>query len=108
MEILGKIIRTLRCQFRRIEYELAKKINDDWFDHVRFRQSVGYRLNYKNPCTFNEKLMWLNKYWIPQLKVDCTDKYAIHTYVQSNLQPYWSNPTRYHTMQSILRNYHPE
>lgn len=83
MEILGKIIRTLRCQFRRIEYELAKKINDDWFDHVRFRQSVGYRLNYKNPCTFNEKLMWLNKYWIPQLKVDCTDKYAIHTYVQS-------------------------
>lgn len=83
MDLLGKIIRTLRCQCRHLELIISKYVSSNWYDHVRFRQSLGYHLDYKNPQTLNAKLMWLNKYWIPQLKIDCTDKYAVHAYVRS-------------------------
>ena len=83
MDLLGKIMRTLRCQCRHLELVISKCISSNWYDHVRFRQSFGYQLDYKNPQTLNAKLMWLNKYWLPQIKIDCTDKYEVRKYIES-------------------------
>jgi hypothetical protein len=82
-DIIGKIKRTLRCQSRHLELNISQCVSSNWYDHVRFRQSLGYPLDYRNPQTLNAKLMWLNKYWLPQIKIDCTDKYKVHEYINS-------------------------
>ena len=81
-ELLGKIIRTLICQYNRYIYRLSKFVNNDWFDHVRFRQIIGRKLNYKNPVYLNDKLMWLNKYDVNPLKSLCADKVRVHGYLE--------------------------
>ena len=78
---IRKVCRTLRCQYRHIEMRVARMLGNNCYDKVRFRQAVGYSLHYDNPQTLNEKLMWLNRYWQPQLKADCTDKYRVRKYV---------------------------
>lgn len=99
MQILDKIKRTLLCQWRHLIWNVSKKINRDWFDHVRFKQTTGRKLNYKNPIYLNDKLMWLNRYWNSPLKVQCADKIRVHDYIkQKGLEKYvvpilgvWSN-----------------
>lgn len=80
-DLIGKVYRTIRCQYRHAEMRVAKHLGQDCYDRVRFRQTTGYRLNYNNPTTLNEKLMWLNRYWQPQLKADCADKLKVRNYV---------------------------
>lgn len=80
--LIGKIGRTIRCQYRHTEIKIAKHLGDNIYDRVRFRQNIGSRLHYHHPVTLNEKLMWLNRYWQPQLKADCADKYKVRQYVQ--------------------------
>ena len=43
---------------------------------VSYRHHSGHKLNLKNPQTWSEKLIWLNKYWQPELKSIGADKYA--------------------------------
>lgn len=52
---------------------------------IYFRHVLGYKLNLKNPKTFNEKLQWLKLYyWAKEPKaVQCADKYAVRTYIES-------------------------
>ena len=52
---------------------------------IYFRHVLGYKLNLKNPKTLNEKLQWLKLYyWANQPKaVQCADKYAVRTYIES-------------------------
>ena len=88
-ELLGKIIRTLICQYNRYIYRLAKLVNNDWYDYVRFRQTIGRKLNYKNPVYLNDKLMWLNKYDTNPLKSLCADKMRVREYLrEKNLEQY--------------------
>lgn len=80
--LMGRVARTIRCQYRHAELKIARRLGNNCYDHVRFRQTTGYRLHYRHPQTLNEKLMWLNRYWQPQLKADCTDKYKVRQYVE--------------------------
>ena len=82
IELINKIKRVFKCQSRRFEYELSKKISNNWFDHVRFKRSTGRKLNYKNPIYLNDKLFWLNKYWQSPLKIKCADKFLMHEYLK--------------------------
>ena len=74
--------RTIKCQLRRFEYHLSKRVNNIWFEKVRFRQETKKRLNYKNPVSFNEKLFWLNRYWQDPVKVQCSDKFLMREFVR--------------------------
>lgn len=47
------------------------------YDKYRYKQRTGRELNLDNPQTWTEKLMWLNYYWLPQIKSDCADKYKV-------------------------------
>ncbi len=81
-DVISKAFRVLRCQCRHLELKIAKWIGGVLYDKVIFRQATGRSLDYKNPTTLNEKLMWLNRYWQPQIKADCTDKYKVRQYIK--------------------------
>lgn len=81
-DIIGKIKRTLICQYNRQIYRFSKWVSNDWFDHVRFRQITGRKLDYKNLIYLNDKLMWLNKYDVNPLKSLCADKVRVRGYLE--------------------------
>ena len=63
--ILGKYYRNTIIGYYLIHpfyliYELIlKSIPNDVFVRSKFKRKMGYRLNLKNPKTFNEKINWL-------------------------------------------------
>ncbi len=58
-------------------YKISPELELKWM----FRLKQGYKLNLKDPKTFNEKLQWIKLYdrneWMPK----CCDKYAVREYV---------------------------
>lgn len=90
--LFAKVQRTLHCQWNHFLWNFSKAVNSDWFDHVRFKLTTGRKLDYKNPLWLNDKLTWLNRFWIPTLKVQCTDKIAVRNYLQSIDIQYVSTP----------------
>lgn len=47
-----------------------------------FRIKQGYKLNLKNPKTFNEKLQWMKLYWKSEVREQCSDKYMVRKYIE--------------------------
>ena len=52
---------------------------------IYFRIVLGYKLNLNDPKSFNEKLQWLKlNHWANDLRViQCADKYAVRSYIES-------------------------
>lgn len=50
---------------------------------ILFRIKQGYKLDLKNPTTYNEKLQWIKLYDKNPLMPICCDKYAVRSYVKS-------------------------
>ena len=48
-----------------------------------FRLKCGYKLNLKNPKTYNEKIQWIKLHDLNPLMPKCCDKYAVREYVES-------------------------
>lgn len=49
---------------------------------LEFKRLVGYKLNLKNPITYNEKIQYLMLYWYDPLATVCADKYSVRGYVK--------------------------
>lgn len=49
---------------------------------AEFWRHTGYRLNLKNPITYNEKLQWLKLYWRDPNAIICADKYEVREYLE--------------------------
>ena len=58
------------------------KFTRDLATRIAYLHNSGRFLNLKNPKTWSEKLLWLNKYWQPELKSICADKYAVRDFVK--------------------------
>ena len=75
---------------RRIKWVLCR-ISPSLLFRLRFRRHKGRWANLSDPRTFDEKLAFLMLYWPHHLKVLCSDKYGLRTYVQEkklgHLQP---------------------
>lgn len=56
-------------------------MSDEAFLKLRFRAEMGYKLNLKNPRTYNEKLQWLKLYDRKPEYGKMVDKYAVKDYV---------------------------
>jgi len=54
------------------------------FVKYRFFLHYGRFPNLHNPCTFDEKLLWLNFFWQHPLKTICGDKYTMRQYVEEH------------------------
>ena len=62
-----------------------------WIEH-HFLQKLGYRLNLKDPKTFNEKLNWMKLYDRNPLYTTLADKYRVKEYIEKEIGP--GNTTR--------------
>lgn len=58
---------------------------DKMFLTLMFRSKMGYWMDWKNPCTFNEKLQWLKLYDRPPLYTQLVDKYEVRKYVAEKI-----------------------
>lgn len=58
-------------------YKLLMIIPDDIFLKISFRINVGYKLNLKNPRSFNEKTQWLKLYDRNPRYTTLSDKYEV-------------------------------
>ena len=73
-------------------YKIRRKLQIVFYDistpeivsKVYFRIVMGYKLNLKNPKTFNEKLQWLKLRDWPtnELVIKCADKYRVREYIK--------------------------
>ena len=60
-------------------------IPDALWLRIVFRIKTGYKLNLKNPKTFNEKLQWLKLHERNPLYTKLVDKYAVRKYVEETI-----------------------
>lgn len=58
---------------------------DKLYLKLLFRLKAGYRLNLKNPQTFNEKLQWLKLYYRDPLLPKLVDKYEYKEFVREKI-----------------------
>ncbi len=72
----------IRRKMQLLAYDI---FGPEFMSKVYFKIVLGQKLNLKNPQTFNEKLQWLKiNYWKNQkAAIQCADKYAVRSYVQS-------------------------
>lgn len=64
-------------------FNILYKINPKLDLQILFRLKVGYKLNLKNPITYNEKLQWIKLYDKNPLMAKCCDKYTVRNYIES-------------------------
>ncbi len=64
-------------------FNILYKINPSLDLKILFRLKLGYKLDLKNPKTYNEKLQWIKLYDKNPLMPICCDKYAVRSYIES-------------------------
>lgn len=67
---------------QKVLYTISPILNDETYLKLLFRISVGYKLNLKNPRTYNEKVNWLKIFYRDALLSKLADKYEVKDYVQ--------------------------
>ena len=84
MKIIDKIKRiphALQFQYWKHMEEITHKIAPFHYDAVRYYRIIGKKLDWENPTSVSQKLIWLNRYDQNPLKVKCADKYRVRDYV---------------------------
>lgn len=61
---------------------LTKHISDELMLKILYRITLGEKLNFSIPTTFNEKLQWYKLYYRDDLMTLCSDKYLVRNYVE--------------------------
>lgn len=64
-------------------FNLLYKISPKTELKLLFRIKQGYKLNLKNPVTYNEKIQWIKLYDKNPLMPKCVDKYTVREYIES-------------------------
>lgn len=73
---------TLKKRIILLPFNFLYKINPKLDLKILFRLKLGYKLNIKNPITFNEKLQWIKLYDKNPLMPKCVDKFLVRDYVE--------------------------
>lgn len=63
-------------------FNVLYRINPKIDLKLLFRLKQGYKLDLKNPRTFNEKIQWIKLYDRNPLMPKCVDKYTVRKYVE--------------------------
>jgi len=79
------------------DYLQFNRYSDIKFIEEHFQQKLNYKLNLKNPQTFNEKLQWLKIHHRTPLHTKCADKLAVRSIVQEKIGSEYLIPLLYHT-----------
>ena len=70
-----------------------RNLPDKIYSKLLFRKKFGYKLNFKNPVTFNEKLQWLKLYDRKDIYTTMVDKYEVKKYVANIIGEKYVIPT---------------
>ena len=73
----------IRRKFQILTYDIT---SPEFVSKIYFKILLKYKLNLKEPKTFNEKLQWLKLYEWPKnyLAIKCSDKYKVREYIDEN------------------------
>lgn len=74
----------LVSELSRQMYRMMARINPSWNSARRFRKAYGRRIDWENPTTIDEKVMWLKRYVLPKSKLTkrVVDKYLVLDYLR--------------------------
>lgn len=79
-----KIVRYLTHPYL-IKYRMAGKgllnMEDAKFLNIQYEEMMGYKMDFSNPCTFDEKLNWLKLHDRNPLYIKLVDKFEVKKYV---------------------------
>lgn len=70
--------------FRSLYQALLLRLSPVLFIKNRYRGFYGKEVNFEQPQTFDEKLLWLMLFWKHPLKTYCGDKFTMRQYVQEH------------------------
>ncbi len=76
-------MKTLTKNFLLFPFNILYRLNPALELRLLFRIKHGYRLDLKNPKTYNEKLQWIKLYDKNPLMPKCVDKYHVREYIRS-------------------------
>lgn len=91
MKSIGKYIR--HPEKILLRFTDTKRISDERYLKLLFKDRMGYRLNLKNPKTFNEKLQWLKLHNRRSEYTTMVDKYEAKKYVAERIGDEYIIPT---------------
>lgn len=71
---------------RKLQIVFFNCFSKEFVSKTYFKIVMKYKLNLKNPKSFNEKIQWLKLYEWPfnNLVVSCSDKYRVRDYLEKN------------------------
>ncbi|MDR1879776.1 MAG: oligosaccharide flippase family protein [Tannerellaceae bacterium] len=93
-----KKMKLISIPFKRLyNIVLYRLLPEKTFLRIKFREKTGYRLNLKNPATFNEKMQWLKLHDRTVLHTLCADKHAVRGYVTAMIGGEYLIPLVYST-----------
>lgn len=74
------ILKTIRRKGQYIAYSL---LPNEWLASLYFRAVLGYKPNFQDPQTFNEKLCWYKMKYCPydETIISCADKFEVRKYI---------------------------
>lgn len=75
------------------KYGLGKYLSDKTYLKLKFKASMGKRLNLKNPQTYSEKLQWLKLYYRNPEYTPLVDKQLVKPYVADKIGEEYVIPT---------------
>lgn len=71
--------------FKRFILFVAGLVPDNLYIKMIFKGKLGYKLNFDNPQTFNEKLNWMKSYNRQPIYTTLADKYAVKQIVKEKI-----------------------
>lgn len=92
---MGTFVKKLNCRYVLYSFfcHTAKLWSDKFFLSAIFPLRVGYKLNIKNPTTYNEKLQWLKLYYRKPIMSTMVDKIEAKNYVSKIIGSEFIIPT---------------
>lgn len=72
---------------------IQKVLPDKWFYNIEFYAHLGYKINWKNPQTYNEKLHWLKLNDRQEWYKDILDKEEVKKYISMKVGEKYINKT---------------
>lgn len=81
---------------KKLHYNMGILLTNEKKEEIlknHFKKRVGYDLDFENPKTYNEKVMWSKLYYQNPLITKCCDKYAVKDYVKEVIGEEYIVPT---------------
>lgn len=95
--MLGKVKRYVQDPYYALGYDMIKKsphlMTDKFYLSVLWKMVMGYKLDWKHPKTFNEKLQWLKLNDRNPLYTTLVDKYRVKQWVADKIGEQYVIPT---------------